>query len=88
MREQPQFVRRWLGQRERSEKLSLGDFGFVRATLEADIFYTKIGYTIKITSCKIDLFGRSVEFLHRLTPDAKERMEDAMLSDVSSDEKS
>lgn len=84
MKQERPHVTEWLGQRVDSRKLSLGDFGVVRASIEADAFHNKrSGVSVHITSCKLELFGREVEFLHRITPGAKKRIEQDLLSDIN-----
>lgn len=74
----------YLGQKHHCMQLSLGDFGSVWANVDADLFYTRNGYSVTITSVKILLFTREIEFLHRLTDKAKERLEQHVMSDANS----
>lgn len=78
----------WLGQKIVDRKMDLGDFGFVNATIKADAFQTPTGYMIHLYSCELHLFGSTIEFMHRLTTDAREQLKISLLSEVSNSEKS
>lgn len=74
----------WLGQRDESLIMNLGDFGDIRANVTADLFETKYGNTVYLTSCRIEMLGTEIEMLHRITPNAKETLEYYFLSMASS----
>lgn len=79
----PTHTTAWIGQSDKSIVMSMGDFGAVRANFKADLFNTKTGFMVKIYSCKLELFGGHVEFLHRLTGDAKTFVESQYLSECN-----